>query len=203
MDKETINKVLEVLSKHGIDKEVLDEVETDLTVDTPKEEEPVVDELLKEEVKEQPTDAVPPVEEETKTEEAKEETDKDNAEPPVDDTVPPVEEEQATNPLPEGVEEINVADEGVVPPTEEPVAPIQPVEPEFDYRKAYEEANETIKGLTSRIDSLEEALKKGGFIEETTKTEKEVGVDDPTNLGGGQSDETLMDDVLADLNRKY
>lgn len=209
MDKETINKVLEVLSKHGIDSEILDEVETDLTGEAPKEE-GVVEETTKEEVEGQPTD-VPPVEEEAKAEEkVEEETDKDNDVPPVDDTdlpvepegdVPPVEE--VKNPLPEGVEEVNLGEEAIVPPTEEPVLPEQPVEPEFDYRKAYEEATATIDGLKARLDSLEEALQKGGFIEEKTEVKEEgVGVDDPTKLSNGQSDETLMEDVVEELNRK-
>lgn len=118
-------------------------------------------------------------------------------EEPIAEEVPPVSEEQ----LPPPAEE--------VPPVEEPMAP-QPAMPGYDdtelrglLKDAMAELEETKKaneGLLARVDSLEEALKKGGFLDdsqapigdESPKAPAQVTIDDP------------MDDVLAQINgHKY
>lgn len=217
MDKETLDKIREVLKKHGLEEEEVSEVVSELTESAPADETP------EDHVDETPApveDA--PVEEGDKTPEGDvppaDEGDAEPAEPsepdvkPEEDVVPPTDDEPVAPEapkadLPEGVEEIDPAN----PPVDEPVEPVEPAvapTPEVDpviaeLQGKLEESEKKSAGLEERIHLLEEALKSAGIMEETSKSESaEVGIDDPSRAPDYKDDAEIdLDDVVAELNK--
>ena len=174
MNKELLDKVLDILLKGGVDQSIIDEVESLKKEDAPVEE--VATET--EETVEEPTPEDAPVEEEGEPAPAVEpetvETPAPEGDlPPVDET--PTEEVPAEEPLPEEV------------PTAAPVD---------------EESKKVIAALEARISSLEEALRKGGILKDEQPTDKSVGVDDPTNISDYHDDDADFDALLDSINRR-
>ena len=208
MKKELLEKVLDILLKHDVDKAVLDEVESLKEDDAPVEGD---DKGQENEPAPAPEDA--PVEGEGETtpvaEEESEPVEGDALEgdvPPVDevptDEVPPVEEPAPSEPgLPEGTEEVQLG-QGVPPVEEIPAEPLPTETPQVDYEAQIAEQAKTIEGLKSRISSLEEALRKGGILEDEAPKGNPVGVDDPTNLNDYHDDDATLDDTIERLNRR-
>lgn len=217
MDKKTIDKVLAILSKHGVKEEVISEVETELSDKAPEDNPAPAEEEVKE-----PTPDLPPVEGKgdvppvSKPEpaegdgepEAESTTPSDVPAEPEGDVppadVPPVEPE-ADSALPEGATEVDLS--GELPPVDEP-APAEPAEPLApvvpDERDAkIEEQAKTIDALKRRLDSMEEALRKGGILSDEKPSEESYGVDDPTHISDNRDDDELLDSVIAEINKKH
>ena len=201
MNKELLDKVLDILLKGGVDQSIIDEVESLKKEDAPVEE--VATET--EETVEEPTPEDAPVEEEGEPAPAVEpetvETPAPEGDlPPVDET--PVEEVPAKEPvapseptLPKGVEPVDLAQD--VPPAEEPLPEEVPTAAPVD-----EESKKVIAALEARISSLEEALRKGGILKDEQPTDKSVGVDDPTNISDYHDDDADFDALLDSINRR-
>lgn len=204
MNKELLDKVLAVLSKHGIEKEVLDEVESELSEEAPVAPE---DAPVEEEAEPTPEDApvegegdAAPVEEPEPVEDVVPEGEQAPVEDaPVPET-PAEEAPVADQGLPEGVEEVQLGQE--VPPVQEP-EPVAPDTPAIDYEAKFAEYEKVIEAQDARINALEEALRKGGILEDEKPSVEPVGVDDPTNISDYHDDEETFDNLLERLNRKH
>ena len=140
-------------------------------------------------------------------------------EEPVQTDVPPVvEEEPVVPPVEEGaIDPASVLQEEVppvdVPPTEEvppvqegaPVPPMPELPPmvsieEFNAVKTdLEETKKALEGMKAAYESMKEALTAAGVIDGASATE--VGIDSPS-APGHNNVSTVMDDILAEINRK-
>lgn len=110
-------------------------------------------------------------------------------EPNPSDTVPPVEENGEVPPVEEPTPEL---------PPEEP-APVPPV-PAFDPTELLAKIDELAKanqGLLSRVDSLEQALKNAGVVDESSQSQ--VGDDSPS-VPGEPSDSDIFNEQLKFMN---
>lgn len=206
MPKIELDKVLDILSKHGIEETVMEEVKSKVEDETPSD---ASDEKPVEEV--DTASDVTPVEGEgeipTEEEPKPAEDDVPAEDTPVDvpsEPEAPAELEGDAAPvdsgLPEGSTEVDLSGDvpaDVAPVEEEPA----PVEPQPDYQAMYEETKKVCDGLEARVNALEEALRKGGILSDE-KPSGEYGVDDPTNIHSSGDEEISMDDVLAEINRK-
>lgn len=191
-----IEKLRAILTELGVEPEKIEAALAALS----EEETPVPPEVNGEEpispseepVQEEPVAAdVPPIVEEEPVEVPVEETPIDPASVPQEE-VPPVD----------------------VPPVEEPVPPVQegaPVPPmpelppmvsieEFNAVKTdLEETKKALEGMKAAYDSMKEALTAAGVIDGASATE--VGIDNPS-APGHSNVSTVLDDVLAEINRK-
>jgi hypothetical protein len=187
MNEKLLKKLKKLLTKAGVEDEKIDDIVSQL--DEKDTEEPVVE-------KEGETTEVvePPID--------------DAIDEPVDglnhsnnDNLPPVEEDNAQNK--EIVEDETAVDnapvdENPVPPVnDEVVEQVEPSQPEFDAESKLAEANNVIEGLKSRIDALEDALRKAGILED--EKVDEVGVDQ-TYLPSNDVEDNSFNSVLNDLN---
>lgn len=196
-----IEKLKETLLANGVDEETADKVIADL--EKPDDEEPKVDEEGKAE------EELPPSTGDDKGDDESESDDEDGkdseeGELPPDEVVPPVQEEEL--PPEEVAPEVPPVEQPLpeelppeLPPVEDPLPPA----PEFDPTELLGKVDEqkaTIEGLLSRIDSLEDALKKAGILDASDG--EEVGLDNPNvpPTNPGAIDE--YDDALAILNGK-
>lgn len=191
MDEKLEKKLKKLLSKAGIDETKIEEVIADLKDDS---DETTVEAEVEESTSEVPNDA--PVED-TPAE----------PETPVENTTPeeaPVEEvEGEVAPLsddaPETVEPTALPEE-----TEQPLPPVEEVAPEIapqtsELENKVAELEKALEGLKAHNDSLVEALKKAGILEETVETS--VGVDESSTPSNESEVEGSLDDTLAKLNR--
>lgn len=218
MDKETLDKIREVLSKHGLKEEEIGEVVSELTESAPADETPAenpvdeapapADEAPAEEGDKTPEGDVPPSDEgdvPPADESKADETPESDVVPPTDEV--PVDEAPKAD-LPEGTEEIDPANPPVdETPADEAVAPVAPT-PEVDpviaeLQGKLEESEKKSAGLEERIHLLEEALKSAGIMEESSKSESaEVGIDDPSRTPEYKDDAEIdLDDVVAEINK--
>lgn len=111
------------------------------------------------------------------------------------ESVPPAEEQPVDVPP----TELPPAPEGPVPPAMPELPPMVSVE-EFNALKAdYEELKKANEGLQAAVDSLKEALTGAGIIDGASATS--VGIDNPS-APGHSNVSTVMDDILAEINRK-
>lgn len=127
---------------------------------------------------------------------------------PAEQEVPPTEPEASAGPQevipPEGEpssDTVPPAPEGEqVPPTEEPALPPVPEVPQFDPTELLAKLDELSKaneGLMSRVQSLEDALKKAGVVDESSQSQ--VG-DDTPNVPGEPSDTDILNEQLKFMN---
>lgn len=209
MDK-LIKKLTKLLSKNGVEEEVIDKIVAEL--DGGKNPDEVADEG------EVPGDEVPedaPVEEgETTPEDVKGDVNESMAkapqeEAPTNDAEGPAPEaptEDVPAPTPDP-DEVNPADlipaEGEVPPVTEGVE--QPMtegpDPLLEYQAKIDDLNGIIEGLTARIDSLENALKTSGVMTEEGANEgTAAGLDNPRVPANNPADDPL-NDILSKINR--
>lgn len=203
MDKELLEKLREVLGKHGIEEEVISEVEKELSEETPAEE-PEVEEVVEEESAapepvegeegdEPSQDEVTPPAEEPVAEEGEPAPIEEPVEEPAEEIAP--EETPAEEPLPEGIEEVDPAIES------SEMAPTDNSGELEDLRSELKEQRAANEGLKARIDALEDALKKAGVMGESDEGGREVGIDDGTRTPDFHDDEDDLDAVVASLNR--
>lgn len=212
-----LDKIREVLKKHGLEEEEVGEVVTELTETAPaddKSNDPVddtpapADDAPAQEGDDAPKGDVPPADDSDvppadSSDDVKPESDDV---PPADD-VPPS-DDAPKGELPEGVEEIDPmnppVDDTPAPEVDNPIAPTPDVNPEIaELRGKLEESEKKCQGLASRIDLLEEALKSAGIMEETSKSDTaEVGIDDPSRTPDFNDDAEIdLDDVVAEINK--
>ena len=208
MDKETLDKVLAVLSKHGIDDEVIGEIETELNGDATPTETP--DHEPKDEKDKEPTPEPVDVEGDGETDEKKDEPKADEGN--ID---------EGENKLPEGIDEVDlskdapVVDEGDA----EVEQPLQPLPPEGEQAQVddvavaipdekdakIDELQKSNEGLIRRIDALEDALRKGGILHDEPLADDKTpyGIDNPTHISDNRDDDELFDNVLAEINKRH
>lgn len=208
MDKETLDKVLAVLSKHGIDDEVIGEIETELNGDKTPTDTP--DNEPKDEKDQEPTPEPVDVEGEGETDDKKDEPKADEG-----DT------DNGANKLPEGIDEVDLSkDAPVVDEGDAEVdQPLQPLPPEGDQAQVdndtvavpdekdakIDELQKSNEGLLRRIDALEDALRKSGILHDEPLTDDNApyGIDNPTHISDNRDDDELFDNVLAEINKRH
>jgi len=122
-------------------------------------------------------------------------------EPVIEGEVPPVDE---SVPLPPQAEEVPpevVAQEegGPVPPVPPELPPVVSLEEFNNVKNELEETKKALEGLQSLVESLKEALQGAGVIDGSVSTP--VGSDQPS-VPGNKPVGSVMDDVLAEINRK-
>lgn len=213
MNKEQLDKVLAILSKHGVDDEVINEVENELNEkdenETPNDT-PIGNETDEGKEKE-PTPELDDTED-------KGETDNKEVEPKTDEGVA----DEGENKLPEGINEVDlskdapVVDDAPIGKGDEPQPPLAPegeqaptdntplaIPDEKDAK--IDELQKANEGLVKRIDALEDALRKGGILhdEKPTDDATSYGVDDPTHISDNRDDDELFDNVLAEINKRH
>lgn len=198
--EEQLTKIRESLTASGIPEDVVEFTISDITADEksgqPEEENKQGDPTAPAE-EEIPADQTAPIDE---SEEAPVEEQEGEAAPvvePIAEEVPPASEDPVPTP------------EEQAAPVVDPVAEQNPVGGYDDgplkglindLQTELAEAKKTIDGQAARIDSLEEALKKGGFLDDS---EAPVGDETPKAPAAVQVDDP-MDDVLAQINgHKY
>lgn len=199
MDKK-LEKLKKLLSKLGLDeekqKEVLDIIKSDDAEDDEAEE--IVEE---EQVEETPAEESSP---EGDGDAPSEEPDPvDPPEAPVEEPTPveepPVEENSL---LPDGITEVDPNTLGDVPSESNPEEPVPtPDVPSVDYEAKLAAQEELINAQKARIDSLEEALKKAGILDDTGVT-NQVGTDDNQAPANDPIDNPVQR-VLKEINGKY
>lgn len=217
-----LDKIREVLKKHGLEEEEVGEVVTELTETAPaddKSDDPVddtpapADDTSAQEGDDAPKGDVPPADDSDvppadSSDDVKPESDDDPSadDVPADD-VPPSDNAPKGD-LPEGMEEIDPVnppvDDTPAPDVDNPIAPTPDVNPEIvELRSKLEESEKKCQGLASRVDLLEEALKSAGIMEETSKSDNaEVGIDDPSRTPDFNDDAEIdLDDVVAEINK--
>lgn len=200
MDKK-LEKLKKILSKLGLDeekqKEILDIVNSD-DKDVEEDDAKIVEE---EQVEETPAEESSP---EGDGDAPSEEPDPvDPPEAPVEEPTPveepPVEE---SSPLPDGITEVDPNTLGDVPPEPNPEEPVPtPDVPSVDYEAKLAAQEELINAQKARIDSLEEALKKAGILDDTGVT-NQVGTDDNQAPANDPIDNPVQR-VLKEINGKY
>lgn len=199
MDKK-LEKLKKLLSKLGLDeekqKEVLDIVNSK-DEDVEEDDAEIVEE---EQVEETPAEESSP---EGDGDAPSEEPDPvDPPEAPVEEPIveePPVEEK---SPLPDGMTEVDPNSWGDVPPEPNPEEPVPtPDVPSVDYEAKLAAQEELINAQKARIDSLEEALKKAGILDDTGVT-NQVGADDNQAPANDPIDNPV-ERVLKEINGKY
>ena len=215
-----LKKLEEILAAKGIPEEKIDEIVAELKSDEKEDEEEKGEEESKGSEDGKAEEELPPSTEDAPSEE-------DDLPPGSHDGTP---SEQSVAPQDDAdippSEELPPVDEPPVPPTDElppdpsaeevppsDVSPIEDAQPEppapsvdpsvlDDLLGKLEESNKTIEGLLARVDSLEQALKSAGVLDES-ETVDPVGDDNPRNLENGSigaSDD--FDDALSALNGK-
>ena len=101
--------------------------------------------------------------------------------------------------LPEGVEEMNPE----APMVEESMEPQGPSAADFErVLSRLDEKDKAIEGLQAKVESLLEALEKAGVVSGVQHMSNEVGIDDGTRVMDFHSDETAVDDIVNELNKK-
>lgn len=209
MDKETLDKVLAVLSKHGIDDEVIGEVETELNDDKTPTDTPTDD---KDEKDSKPTPDPVDAEGEGETKDKEDDPKTDEG-----DT-----DEGGKN-LPKGIDEVDLSKDAPIvddgdAEVDQPLPPL-PQQPEVDQPQVDDvataipdekdakinELQKSNEGLIKRIDALEDALRKGGILhdEPLTDNNQPYGVDNPTHISDNRDDDELFDNVLAEINKRH
>lgn len=210
MDKETLDKIREMLKKLGHSEEEIEEAVAGLTEKAAEEESktdeksetdtPAEDTPVEEGGKDTPSDPVPPANEDDVPPADKPTDNPEKATPEgEEETSAPQEGDQK---LPEGVEEVDptnpVVDENptIVPPATDPSNLIAELQGKLD------EASKTIDGLSNRIGLLEEALRKSGIMEEESGKQSgvEVGIDDGSRTPAYHDDEQTLDDLVDRMN---
>lgn len=209
MDKETLDKVLAVLSKHGIDDEVINEVQGELNDDKTPTDTPTDD---KDEKDSKPTPEPVDAEGEGETQDKEDEPKADEGNT-----------DEGENKLPEGIDEVDLSkDDTIVDDGEaevdQPLPPLPP-QPEGDQPQVdndtiaipdekdakIDELQKSNEGLIRRIDALEDALRKGGILHDEPLNDNSptYGIDNPTHISDNRDDDELFDNVLAEINKRH
>lgn len=218
--EELLSKLVSVLKAHGLADEEIEKVKLELS-EEPEDKE---SEEKPEEKPETPSEEDSVAEGEEEVEESKEsepvesepsEEDKSAEEPPMEEPemIPeaepelPVEPEEPEQPemeesekpeLPEGVEEVDPN-----MPTPETMEPQGPSAADFEkVLSRLDEKDKAIEGLQAKVESLLEALEKSGVVSGVKNMSTEVGIDDGTRVMDFHSDETAVDDIVNELNKK-
>lgn len=172
-----LQKVRKLLEKAGLDETKIADILDDIAEDKEEEgcEEPKVEEEVTDEaVTDAPTEE--PLPEEAPTEEA-----------PIPEPAP--QEEVPEAPIPEDVE---------APIEEAPVPePAPSIDPELIGK--LEEQGSLIEALTSKVQSLEDALRKAKILTDAEGTGSAVGVDQNVAPAANKGGDPL-NDILAEIN---
>lgn len=198
MNERLAKKLKKILAKAGLTEEeigkIVDEVEEAVTEEVVEEEGNPEEAPLppsEEVVEETPIVEEAPIEEVAPTEEVA----------PIQEEVAPETDGNIESALAE-----LAAQEGDVPPqVDVPPTPVEPLAPQIDPSQVQElvnqlgEANKTIEALTTRVDSLEEALKSAGVITSDSKLGDETPRITPN---ANANNEDAFDDILATINGK-
>ena len=195
-----IEKLKETLLANGVDEETAAKVIADM--EKPEDEKTEVEDEGKSE------EEVPPSSEDDKGEDESNGDDEDGAneegELPPEEDVPPVPQEEL--PSVEIPQEMPVEEPAPqelppeVPPVEEQPLPPTPGFDPTEMLGKLDEYKATIDGLLARVDSLEQALKQVGVLDESDG--EEVGVDNPNVPPSNPGAVDEFDDALAVLNGK-
>ena len=115
--------------------------------------------------------------------------------PPVDESVPPVPPAEEVPP------EVVAQEEGgePLPPVTPDLPPVVSLEEFNQVKNELEETKKALEGVQSLVESLKEALQGAGVIDGSVSTP--VGSDQPS-VPGNKPVGSVMDDVLAEINRK-
>lgn len=195
MKDKKLKKLKKELSKLGLDEEKQKEILDIINSDDEDVEEDNAEIVEEEQVEETPAEESSP---EGDGDAPSEEPDPvDPPEAPVEE--PPVEE---SSPLPDGITEVDPNTLGDVPPEPNPEEPVPaPDVPSVDYEAKLAAQEELINAQKARIDSLEEALKKAGILDDTGVT-NQVGTDDNQAPANDPIDNPVQR-VLKEINGKY
>lgn len=215
MDKESLDKIRKVLEKHGLEEEVISEVEEELTEKTPADEttkdpDPAENNAPSEDASIKGEGEAPVSDDKPATSDDDASTD-DNvpANDPTDDPADkaPVNDPEENTPavdgavdaLPNGVEEVTPgADTPAEDASVQPEAGAEKIGELTAMLEEYKKANE---GLLARVDALESALKESGIMADTPKGGNSVGLDDPTRTPDYHDDEADFDAMLDKFNK--
>lgn len=214
--KELLDKLVSVLKAHGLAEEEIEKVKLELSEEPENkeseekpEEEPEAtseedsvaegEEEVEESEESKPVESEPSEEEKPAEEPPMEQPEMESeAEPVAEESEQPMEEPEKPE-LPEGVEEMNPE----APMVEEPMEPQGPSAADFErVLSRLDEKDKAIEGLQAKVESLLEALEKAGVVSNVQHMSNEVGIDDGTRVMDFHSDETAVDDIVNELNKK-
>lgn len=217
--EELLSKLVSVLKAHGLADEEIEKVKLELSEEpedkeseekpeekpeTPSEEDSVAEgeEEVEESEESEPVESEPSEEDKSAEEPPMEQPEMaPEAEPVAEESIEPEQpemEEPEKSELPKGMEEVDPN-----MPTPETMEPQGPSAADFEkVLSRLDEKDKAIEGLQAKVESLLEALEKSGVVSGVKNMSTEVGIDDGTRVMDFHSDETAVDDIVNELNKK-